>query len=88
MGIGGPGLEKSFSKYSPKYDRLLFGPSNLEAEETHDFRNAKFASELLMKGTATMVDLRGKERTVRFWRSGRWASARMWLSSLKILKSA
>ncbi|MDE0769998.1 MAG: sulfatase [Opitutaceae bacterium] len=64
VGIGGPGLEKSFSKYSPKYDRLLFGPSNLEAEETHDFRNAKFASELLMKGTATMVDLRGKERTV------------------------
>ncbi len=64
-GVGGPGIERSNSKYSPNYDRLKFGPSNLSSDQTHDYRTAQFASQLLLSGEAEIEDLHGEVQSVK-----------------------
>ncbi len=63
-GLRGEGFERTFSKYSPNYDRFLFGPSNLRSEETHDFINTAFISNLLKNGRAAMPDRHGEVQAV------------------------
>lgn len=61
---GGGAVARTLSPYSPPDGLFSFGHSALTAADTFDFQNARFAAELLMRGTATIVDGYGQPATV------------------------